>query len=187
MNQRKIYGIMAAGGVIGVTAAFLQTLEYIILVQDRSKALVCDINSVFSCTNVLSSWQAKVFGFPNSLMCMGLFVIFATAAVAGLAGGKLSKGFRLGVQAVSVATLLFALWFLSQSTYVIGALCVFCIFCFIGLLLVNWGWLRLNAADLPIGARGRAAVKRAVETGADIFWWVVLALVVAFAMALRFS
>jgi uncharacterized membrane protein len=167
-----------------MAAAFLQTTEKITLLKNKDAILTCDLNSVFSCTNVLNAWQSAVFGSPNSLMCLSLFTIFASMALVGLSGGKLPRGLRLSIQALSLFTLGFALWFLTQSIYVINALCIFC---FVGLLLVNWGWLRLNASDLPIGERGRAFVKRRIETGADIFAWILLALAVAFAMILRFN
>ena len=168
-------------------AAFLQTTEKITLLKNKDAILTCDLNSVFSCTNVLNAWQSAVFGFPNSLLCMTLFTIFASMALVGLSGGVLPRRLRLSIQALSLFTLGFALWFLTQSIYVINALCLLCIFCFIGLLLVNWGWLRLNAADLPIGERGRAALARGIAKGADVFGWFVLAAGVAFAMVLRFS
>lgn len=186
MKQRTTYGVMVAGGIIGMAAAFLQTTEKIALLKNKDAILACDLNSVFSCTNVLNAWQSSVFGFPNSLMCMALFTIFASIALVGASGGTLPRRLRLGIQGLSLFTLLFALWFLTQSIYVINALCILCIFCFGGLLLVNWGWFRLNATDLPIGERGREFVKRRIESGADIFMWVLLALAVAFAMILRF-
>jgi uncharacterized membrane protein len=187
MKQRTIYTIMTAGGGIGMIAAFLQTLEKLTLLKNKDAVLACNINSVFSCSNVLNAWQSSVFGFPNSIMCLTLFTIFTSIALAGAVGGKLTRGLRLGIQSLSLFTLGFALWFLWESTYKIGALCIFCLFCFTGLLLVNWGWLRLNAADLPVGERGRAYVKRAIESGGDIFAWILLAMTVAFAMAIRFN
>jgi uncharacterized membrane protein len=186
MKQRTIYGIMMGGGVIGMLAAFLQTTEKIALLKNKDAILACDLNNVFSCSTVLNSWQSAVFGFPNSLMCLTLFTIFTAIALAGLSGAKLPRGLRLGIQALALFTLGFAVWFLAESIYVIGALCILCIFCFAGLLLVNWGWLRLNAADLPIGERGRALVKRGIETGVDVLVWAVLAVLVAIAMVLRF-
>lgn len=178
---------MLVGGAIGMVAAFLQTTEKIALLKNKDAILACDLNSVFSCTNVLNAWQSAVFGFPNSLMCMVLFTIFASIALVGVSGGTLPRRLRLGIQVLSLFTLGFALWFLTQSIYVINALCILCIFCFIGLLLVNWGWLRMNAADLPIGERGRAFLKRGIQNGADIFGWILLGLAVAFAMVLRFN
>jgi uncharacterized membrane protein len=186
MKQRTIYSTMAVGGAVGMIAAFLQTTEKITLLKHKDAILTCDLNSVFSCTNVLNAWQSSVFGFPNSLMCLTLFTIFASIALAGLSGGTLPKNLRLAIQALSLFTLGFALWFFAQSIYVIGSLCILCIFCFTGLLLVNWGWLRLNAADLPIGERGRRALARAIANGGDIFGWFLLAALVGFAMLLRF-
>lgn len=187
MKQRTIYVAMLTGGIIGMIAAFLQTTEKIALLKNKDAILACDLNSVFSCTNVLNAWQSAVFGFPNSLMCMALFTIFASIALVGVSGGTLPRKLRLGIQTLSLFTLGFALWFLTQSIYVINALCILCIFCFIGLLLVNWGWLRANADDLPIGEHGRAFVKRRIASGADTFAWILLGLAVAFAMILRFN
>jgi len=187
MKRRTLYAVMTVGGGIGMLAAFLQTLEKLTLLQNKDAVLACNFNSVFSCTNVLNSWQSSVFGFPNSIMCFGLFTIFTSIAVAGLTGGKLTRGLRLGVQLLSLATLGFALWFLGESIYVIHSLCVFCMFCFAGLLLVNGAWLRLNADDLPIGAAGRACLMRIIAKGGDVFGWFLLAAALAFAMLLRFN
>ncbi|HVI69066.1 MAG TPA: vitamin K epoxide reductase family protein [Magnetospirillaceae bacterium] len=187
MKQRTIYITMLVGGIIGMIAAFLQTTEKIALLKNKDAILTCDLNSVFSCSNVLNAWQSSVFGFPNSLMCMALFTIFASIALVGVSGGILPRKLRLAIHALSLLTLGFALWFLAQSIYVINALCILCIFCFVGLLLVNWAWLRINAADVPIGERGRVFIQRYIASGVDTFAWVLLGLVVAFAMVLRFN
>lgn len=177
---------MTAGGVIGVTAAFIQTLDKIQLLKNPHVVLSCNLNSIFSCTNVLNAWQSSVFGFPNSVMCLALFVIFTSIALVGLSGGTMPKQLRLSIQGLSLFTLGFALWFLSESIFVISSLCILCIFCFIGLLMVNWSWLRLNAASLPIGERGRAALKHGIYSGVDTFAWLLLAILVAFAMIMHF-
>jgi len=187
MKQRATYGVMLAGSAIGMVAAFLQTTEKITLLKNKDAILACDLNSVFSCTNVLNAWQSSVFGFPNSLMCMVLFTIFASMALAGISGGVIPPKLRLTIQGLSLFTLAFALWFLVESIYVINALCILCIFCFGGLLLVNWGWLRINAADLPIGERGRAFIAKRIKNGADMFMWILLGLALAFIMALNFN
>ena len=186
MKQRTIYSVMAVGGAIGLAASFMQTMEKLTLLKNENAELVCNLNSVFSCTNVLNAWQSSVFGFPNSLMCMVLFTIFGSMGLVGASGGKLPRGLRLGIHGLSLFTLFFGLWFLSQSTFVIGSLCLYCLFCFSGLLLINWGWLRTNAADLPIGTKGRAVLQRGIAVGADTFGWVLLALAIAFTMMIRF-
>ncbi|HXH27311.1 MAG TPA: vitamin K epoxide reductase family protein [Candidatus Acidoferrum sp.] len=181
--MKKLYAVMIAGGLIGMTAAFLQTLEKLTLLQNPHASLYCSINAVFSCTNVLNAWQASVFGFPNSIMCLTLFTIFSAIALAGLSGAGLGKRLRLGVQVLSLLTLGFAIWFLAQSIYVIGAICVFCLVCFAGLLMVNFAWLRLNANDLPLGRR---TMQAAIVRNYDTLAWVALAVVLAIAITLRF-
>ena len=178
---------MLAGGVTGVVASFLQTLEKLVLIENKDAILQCNFNSIFNCSTVLNAWQSSLFGFPNSIMCMALFVIFSSVAMVGAFGGLVSRGVRLGVHGLTLFTLCFALWFLWQSTYVIGALCIFCIFCFGGLLVLNWGWLRQNSNDLPIGEQGRNVVKRWIASGIDTFIWASVAVVVVAAMVIRFS
>jgi uncharacterized membrane protein len=177
---------MLAGGALGLVSAFLQTLQKIASLQSKGGVLPCDINDVFSCSTVLNAWQSSVFGFPNSVMCMVLFTIFASVALVGAGGGSVSRGVRLGIQGLSLFTLGFALWFLWQSTYSIGALCIYCLFCFAGLLAVNWAWLRINVADLPF-ERLRGVLQRWVASGIDVFIWLIIAVVVALAMVIQFG
>jgi len=183
MKQRTSYALMTLGATVGVVAAFLQTLEKLTLIQNPHATLTCNLNSVFSCTNVLNSWQASVFGFPNSIMCLGLFLVFLVAAVAGWSGSALSKGFRLSVQGLSLFTLGFALWFLEQSTFSIGSLCIFCLFCFAGLLIVNWAWLRINVRDLPMAQE----LHKVITKNYDTLGWVLLGLAVALIMVIMFT
>jgi len=186
-KQRLIYGITAIGGAIGLVASFLETLEYQELLKNAHTVLTCDLNSVFSCSSVLNAWQSKVFGFPNSLLCMVFFTLMLGTALARLTGSFLVKKLRLTMQGFALFFLCFGLWFLWQSTYHIRALCILCLFCFGALLLINWGWLAVNAADLPIGNRGRKLLVRANARGFDAFAWILLAIIVAFVMIMRFS
>lgn len=187
MKQRTLYILMTIGGGLGVMSAFLQTLEKIAALKGEAVIVPCDINSVFSCSTVLSAWQSSVFGFPNSLMCLILFTTFMAMGLAGALGSRLSRGLRLGVQGLSLFTLGFALWFLWQSTYVIGAICIFCLVCFAGLLAVNWAWLRLNAEDLPIRSKAKENLLRFIRSDWDTLIWIALGLMVGLAMYLKFS
>ena len=187
MKLKSLYTTMAAGGVLGMVAAFLQLLEKLVLIQDKHAQLTCNLNSVLSCSNVLNSWQSSVFGFPNAIMCLVLFTVFTSMALVGMTGGKMPKGLRLAVQGLALFTLGFALWFLWESTYVIGSVCIFCLLCFTGLLLVNGAWLRVNRADLPLSPRVRSVLQHFMSDGTDIFAWFMLGLIVAGAIAVRLS
>lgn len=186
MRPRTLYGIMAAGGAIGMVASFLQTLEKLTLIKDPDSSLYCNLNSVFSCSNVLNSSQASVFGFPNSIMSLLLFTAFFSIALAGLSGA-LGRKLRLSIQFLALFTLSFGLWFLWQSTYNIGSLCIFCIFNLIGLLMINWGWLRINASDYPVSKKTSEKLRNAIEHGADTFGWLLIGLLVGLLMFLRFA
>jgi len=186
-KQRTIYAFITTGGVVGLTASFLETLEYQEILKNAHAQLVCNLNSVFSCGNVLNAWQSKVFGFPNSMMCMIFFTLMFAAGLVGLTGGTLAPKLRLWLEGIASFFLGFGLWFMWESTFQIRALCILCLFCFSGLLAINWGWLRTNASILPIGAGGRKQLAQLIAKGADTFAWIVLALVMAFVMLLRFA
>jgi len=178
-KAKRLYIMMTIGSAVGVIAAFWQTLDKLALLKNPAQPLSCNLSSVFSCSNVLNSHQASVFGFPNSIMCLALFLILLTVAVVGLTGGVISKSMRFATQFLSLFTLGFAFWFLFESTYRIHAICIFCLFCFAGLLLVNASWLRINSADAKW-------MKRLTARGLDWFIWVLAAVVVSAAIAFKF-
>lgn len=177
---------MTAGGVVGLTASFLETIEYQEILKNSHAQLVCNLNSVFSCGNVLNSWQSKIFGFPNSMLCMVFFTLMLTAGLVGLTGGVLVPKLRLWLHGIATFFLGFALWFMWESTFRVHALCILCLFCLAGLLTLNWGWLRTNVDILPMSNRRRKQLQAAMRQGADTFAWLVLAILIAFVMSLKF-
>jgi len=186
MRSRLPYGLMVAGGLVGIVAAGLQNIEKMQLLQDTSKALTCDLSAVFNCSTVLSSWQSSVFGFPNSLMCLAFFTVFATVGIVGLSGGQISHSLRHFIQGLGLFVLAFAIWFLWQSIYSIQAMCLLCLFCFAALLVINWAWLRINAHDMPIGKKGRETLAIAIKNGLDTAVWVLAGMILALLIVLKF-
>ncbi len=178
---------MLAGGIVGTTASFLETIEYQQLLKNAHASLACNLNSVFSCGNVLNAWQSKVFGFPNSMMCMLFFTLMASAGLIGLTGSTLAPRLRLLLHSIALFFLGFGTWFMWQSTFRIVSLCILCLFCFSGLLAINWTWLRLNIDILPLPASWRRRMHKVVQQGADTFIWLTFAIVIAFIMLWRFA
>lgn len=176
INNRKLHVWLVAGASIGLIASFLQMLEKLTLLKNSHAVLACNLNSVFSCTNVLNAWQSSVFHFPNSLMCIMFFMFMLTLGIVGVTGGTISRKLLLAAQGLALFFLGFGLWFLEQSTFVISALCIFCLFCFAGLLAINGSLLRLNFPRLAIR----------FKRGEDVFGWIVLGLLVGFIMLLHF-
>lgn len=187
MKNKTIYWAIVGGSGLGLAASFLQMLEKITLLKNPTAPLSCNLNSVFSCTNVLNAWQSSVFGFPNSLMCIVFFSLVLGIGLAGLTGSKLNKKLRFTMQGLALFFLAFGTWFLLESTYVIKSLCIFCIFCYAGLLFINGAWLRLNYNDIPISQSKKETIQSAVIKGTDTFVWLLIALALGFVMIIQFA
>ena len=149
--------------------------------QNADADLLCDINGTFSCGNVLTSWQSSVFGpIPNSAIGLSVFALTLGVAGAGLLGSRLSKA------AWGVATFFagfmaaFTVWFLAQTAFVIGAVCLYCLVIGTMVLLVNLSWWRIgNRLGYLSGNRFLDGAAWLVRGGTDIVLWVGLGVVVA--------
>jgi uncharacterized membrane protein len=161
-------------------------MEKLALLKNSSEVLSCNINSALSCSNVLNSHQASVLGPPNALICSLMFCFFAIGLVS-LTGSIITAKMRLITQFLVFFTLGFGTWFLEQSNFAIGALCIFCIFNIFALLLINGVWFRLNYADLPISKKLRPTFDKWLKLGADYFVWSLFALLIVLASIIKFT
>lgn len=186
-SQKKLYGVILFGALVGFIASFWQLLEKLTLLKNSAAPLSCNLNSVFSCTNVLNAPQSSVFGFPNSLLCIILFTIAIVAAIVGLTGTKITRGVRFSFQFLALFTVFFGLWYLWQSIFNLGAMCIFCVFCFGGVLTINAAWFRLNYSDYPISKSLKRKIDVAVANGADIFFWCLIGLIVVAEAVIKFT
>jgi len=182
-NWIKLYAIMTAGSVIGLVASFTQMMDKITLLKDSGAPLVCNINASLSCSTVLNSQQASVLGPPNALISTIMFCFFLAIGLAGLTSSVISVKMRFITQFLAIFTLLFGMWFLYQSIFVIQSLCIYCIFNTFGLLLINATWLKLNYLDIKINTKINQVFKKLVEKNYDILIWLIIAiLIIASAM-----
>ncbi len=191
MPKRKaykwLYGTLTLGAAIGFAASFWQMLEKLTLLKNTDAILSCNLNSVFNCSNVLNAHQSSVFGFPNSMLCMTFFALMFSAGLLGWTGSRLSSKVRLAYQAMSLFFVGFGLWYFWQSIFNIGVLCIFCLFCFSGLLMINASWFRLNYDHYGLSKNGLAKADRLVAMGADLFFWALVALIIALEAIIKFA
>lgn len=185
-QQKSLYLIMIIGAVAGFVASFWQLLDKLTLLKNSHALLSCNLNSVFNCSNVLNAPQSSVFGFPNALMCTILFTIMLIASLVGLTGSEIVKILRFVFQFLSLFMMTFGLWYLWESIFRVGDLCIFCVFCFSGVLLINFAWLRLNYLDYPLSKRMSALLNRAIENGADILFWCLIAIAIICEALIKF-
>jgi uncharacterized membrane protein len=177
---RGWFGLIVAAAVVGMAATIIQIVERVALAQNGNANLLCDINGTFSCGNVLTSWQSSVFGpIPNAAIGLSVFALTLGAAGVGLLGSALSK------PAWGVATFFagfmaaFTVWFLAQTAFVIGAVCLYCLVIGTMVLLVNLSWWRIgNRLGYLSGNRFLDGAAWLVRGGTDVILWVGLGVVV---------
>ena len=186
-KQQWLYPIITIAALVGFVASFLQLLEKLTLLKNSHAVLTCNLSSVFNCSNILSASQSSVFGFPNSLLCIILFTIAFTAGLVGWSGGKIVPGLRFFFQGLALFTLGFGLWYFWQSIFNVGSICIYCLFCFSGVLLLNGAWLRLNYRDYPLSKKAIARFDKWINMGADIFILGLIAAMIAAWALIKFA
>src|SRR3989338_2402786 len=90
--------LLSIGGGIGFLAAFILTSEKIKIIKDPTYELSCNLNPLLSCGSVMTTPQAEVFGFPNSLIGIAGFAIITCIGMSLLAGAKFNRWFWVGMQ-----------------------------------------------------------------------------------------
>src|SRR3990167_6980347 len=118
--------LLSIGGGIGFLAAFILTSEKIKIIKDPTYELSCNLNPLLSCGSVMTTPQAEVFGFPNSLIGIAGFAIITCIGMSLLAGAKFNRWFWVGMQLGVTFGICFVFWLQYQSIFIIGALCQYC-------------------------------------------------------------
>ena len=135
-DRRFTASFMLFGAISGFIASFLLTVDKIKILKDAKFNPSCNINEVLNCKSVMLSKQAEVFGFPNSLIGIGAFAIFIAVAIAIL--GKVEfPGWFVDIALVgTILGVIFSHWLAYQTTFVIGALCPYCMVAWFGNFLI---------------------------------------------------
>ena len=130
--------VLLGGSSVGLVASVWQAAERVEMLKYPGKALTCNLNPVIDCGGVLSNRWSSLFGFPNAFIGIAMFAMLFMAAVGLLTGTKFSRGFQRMLLGVSTILILFSLWFFSMSLYVIGKVCIFCLFIWAVALPIFW-------------------------------------------------
>lgn len=118
--------VMVIGGVIGLAASSILTIEKLELLANPAYKPSCSINPVMACSPVMNSWQASLFGFPNPLIGIAAFAVVVTLGVGVLSGSRFTRWIWIGLQAAVVISVVFVHWLIYSSLYDIGKLCIYC-------------------------------------------------------------
>lgn len=126
-DHTKLFLTMLIFGVFGLISALVLTVEKFRLLEEPDAVLSCSFNIVLNCSTVMQTWQASVFGFPNSLIGLMAFTIVIVIAVLGLGKVAFPRWFMIASQIGIFLGALFAYWLFFSSVYVIQVLCPWCL------------------------------------------------------------
>jgi uncharacterized membrane protein len=113
-------------GVVGLVASAALTVEKIAILRNPSYVPSCNFNPIVSCGSVMTTPQASVFGFPNSLIGIAAFSVVVVSGVLAVTKVPLPQWYWIGLAAATLAGAAFVHWLIFQSLYRIGALCPYC-------------------------------------------------------------
>lgn len=168
---------LVIAGAIGWWAAFSLTMERFHQLANPGSAASCDFNPLVQCTANLASWQGSVFGFPNPVLGLGAWVAPIVVGMAILAGARFQRWFWLLFELGLTLALVFVIWLIGQSIFVLGTLCPWCMVTWIVTIptfyVVTLHVLRTGILPSP------ASIRR----GADrLMGWVPVLAVVSYAI-----
>jgi uncharacterized membrane protein len=113
-------------GLVGWIGATILLVEKIHKLIDPDAALACDVNPFLSCGALFETWQSSLLGFPNPILGVAGFVAPIAVGTALLAGARFERWFWLLFTAGVFGAWVFVTWLFTQSVFVIGILCPYC-------------------------------------------------------------
>jgi uncharacterized membrane protein len=164
-------------GLIGWWAAFSLTMERIHLLADPNAILGCNFSPLVQCGKNLTSWQGSLFGFPNPILGLTGWMAPIVVGVAILAGARFARWFWWLFEAGVALAFVFVIWLISQSIFVLGTLCPWC--------MVTWVVTipTFYAVTLHVLRTGIIPAPRGIRNSADkLMSWVPLFAVVSYAI-----
>ncbi|MBF4616824.1 vitamin K epoxide reductase family protein [Clavibacter sp. VKM Ac-2873] len=171
-HPRSLAVLLVVTGVVGWIGAFVLVLDRLHLLENPGASLSCDINPFISCATVIESRQGSLFGFPNPLIGVAAFVVPIVIGMALFAGARFARWFWTLFALGTLGGWVFVTWLFTQSVFVIGALCPYCLLVWSAMIPLWWGTLSATARAglLPLPA----GIRRAADAVAPYTWAVVV-------------
>jgi uncharacterized membrane protein len=155
--------LLIVGGVLGFIAAFQLTLDKFSVLEHPTQKLGCDHSLIVQCSLNLGSAQGSAFGFPNPIIGLAGFFTVMVVGVTILAGARFARWYWIVFNLGLTFAIGFVIWLITQSIFVIGDLCPWCMLVwavtiplFLGVTFYN-----LSTGNIPNGERSRRAFTRA--------------------------
>jgi len=167
---------LIVAGALGWWAAFALTIDKILVLENPEADLDCNFSLLVQCGVNLQSWQGEVFGFPNPLLGLGGFVAPIAVGVGLLAGARFARWFWVAFNIGLLGALAFVIWLISQSVFVLGTLCPWCMLVWTVTIPLFWSVTFRNLAE---GVFGGGSAQR---FGAAARSWLIPVTVISYAI-----
>jgi uncharacterized membrane protein len=159
--------LLVIAGALGLLGSFVITVDKFRLLQNPAFVPSCSLNPVLSCSSVMRSHQAAVFGFPNPLIGLVSFGAVIATGSGLLAGARYHRWYWLGLNIGTFAGAAFCMWLMTQALYEIGALCLWCMLVWAVTIALFWYTTVHNLRH------GIVPAPRELVAGVREFHWVV--------------
>ncbi len=130
-SDKKYAVLSLICGVIAFASSAMLVYEHLQISKDAAHVSVCDVNSLLNCGTVMRTPFAEVFGFPNPYIGLVGYAITITISTAILAGARFSRWYWVALNIGHFLAFCFILYLWFNTTFVINALCLFCMFVWI--------------------------------------------------------
>lgn len=137
-SGRGLALLLVITGALGGLAAWIITLDKFELLKDPTFKPACSLSPILSCTNIMQSKQAEVFGFPNPMAGLVGFGVVIAIGMALLAGARFRRWYWIGLNIGTGLGAVFCMWLMSQSLYNINSLCLWCMLTWCVTILMFW-------------------------------------------------
>lgn len=156
-----IWWVLLALAIAGIAIGI-----YLTYVHFKAGGAACDVNKVFSCSEVVTSKWSEIFHIPISWLGVLTYLIVLGLTILGKYGSKNRIGAHAPVYIffISIWCVLYSLFLAGITTFVLKVYCPNCIalyFVNFGLLLCSWVWskkigtsrIAVLIEDLQIGIK----------------------------------
>lgn len=125
-SDRSLAIWLFCAAAIALASSGMLVYERLQIFIDAGHSSICDINALLNCGTVMRTPQAELFGFPNPFIGLVAFPVLMVVAAGILAGARYRNWFWVATNVGLGMALVFVLWLWFQTTFVINALCLFC-------------------------------------------------------------
>jgi uncharacterized membrane protein len=151
--------LLLVTGVVALYAAFRLVLDEFAKYENPKAVLSCDVSPFVNCSDVMTSAQGHLLGFPNPLIGVMGFVAPIAVGVVLLAGFRGTRWFWVVFNAGVFLAWVFVTWLFTQTVWFIGALCPWCMLVWSMTIPMFWVFTIWNLARGTFGTGGRRVGK----------------------------